>query len=247
MTTQQAVIYARFSPRPKGAMSKCASNETQILRCASYCSAHDYVILNTYQDEGISGATMFRENLHRALEVACHSKATLVVYSLSRLARNTADALEICERLEKAGASLAMLDTHIDTSTPVGRCFFTIMAAIATLEREQTAERTRDAMLSMQANGRRMSDSLPYGFEDDPETPPNGSGRPTGMKPDEQEQAVIERMVALRNEGLGYRAIGRKLTKEGHKCRGRSWHHGTISRILKTRPGFSYDRHCRSG
>ena len=69
-----------------------------------------------HADEGLSGKSAAnRPALRAALDQACTGKAALVVYSLSRLARSTRDALSISERLAKAGADLVSLS---ESSTP---------------------------------------------------------------------------------------------------------------------------------
>ena len=63
-----------------------------------------------------------------ALDQTCDCGGVLVVYSLSRLARSTRDAIEITERLEQSGADLVSITERIDTTTGIGRFFFTAIA-----------------------------------------------------------------------------------------------------------------------
>ena len=103
---------------------------------------------------------------------ACKAKAVLVVYKLDRLARNTRDALDVLERLQKSKADLASVVEQINSRSPMGRFFFTQLAAFAELEREQIRARTSAAMRSYQAEGRRMTraDRCPYGKDPNPRT-----------------------------------------------------------------------------
>ena len=218
----QAIIYSRFSPRRNAA--ECESIETQLERCRDYCRAAGYAVAGEHQDRELSGGRMDnRPGLQAALADACKKKAVLVVYSLSRLARNTRDAIEIADRLDKCGADLASLHERIDTATAMGRFVFKLMAAIAELEREQIGERTSDAMQRHQASGRRMSHHAPYG------TAPEGSA----LVVNEQEQKTINRIKGLRAEGLGYDGIAAVLMAEGYQPRGKRWHGNTIKRILE--------------
>jgi len=239
----KAVIYARFSPRRRP--SKAESIDTQLDRCRSYCMANDYTLVAERSDEMLSGArTGNRPGLESAIAAACRHKAVLVVYALSRLARNTKDAIEIADRLAAGGAHLAMLDMQIDTSSSIGRCFFTILAALDQLERERIAERTSDAMLRLQADGRRMSKQPPYGWMIDPDSPRDAdSGRRTGLIANPREQAVIPRIVELHGRGMSLRAIGRQLAREGISCRGNGFHHSRIKAILLRAGSFA----CHSG
>lgn len=220
-----AVIYARFSPRPSA--EECDSVEKQIARCMAYCKANDYRILVVYGDKELSGGRADnRPGLQEALRVACATKAVVVTYSLDRLARNTVDALEISKRLHKHGANWASVQERIDTSTPMGRFVYTLMAALAQLQREQTSDRTSKAMQHHQKNGRRMSERLPYGYRPHPDDPAH-------MVPDDDEQRIIERICNLYSAGHRLREIGRILEETGDTCRnGGPWYHTTIRRIL---------------
>jgi len=71
----------------------------------AYCKANDYTVVDAFEEPEVSGGRADnRPKLQAALDLACKRKATLVVYSLDRLARNVDDARAISKRLEKAGA-----------------------------------------------------------------------------------------------------------------------------------------------
>lgn len=221
----KAVIYCRFSPRRNADESE--SIETQLHYCRAHCAMRGYEIVGEFQDEAISGASAEnRPGFQEAIDVACDHHGVLVVYSLSRFARSVRDALLYAQELNDAGANLSSLHEQIDTTTAMGRFTFTLFAALAALEREQTVERTREAMLRHQSAGRRMSAQTPYGWRVDPENA-------ALMIADDEERAVIEQIVRFRAGGHGLRVIGRKLAKRGIDCRGGAWHHTTIKKILE--------------
>jgi site-specific DNA recombinase len=140
-----ACIYTRFSPRPKEKAEECDSIEKQRERCEAYCKANDYTVLAVYEEPEVSGGRADnRPQLQAALDQVCKEKATLVVYTLDRLARNVDDARAISKRLEKAGANLAILQLRVDTTTPYGKLFFTIVAAFAEFYQEDIAQRTSE-------------------------------------------------------------------------------------------------------
>lgn len=238
-----AITYGRFSPRP-GA-EDCDSCEKQLDRCRAYCKGLGYEVEGEYHDDDSSGGRADnRPELQRAIEHARRAKAVLVIYKLDRLARNTQDALAITNRLTEGGADLASITETINTRSPMGRFFLTILAAFAELEREQIRERTSKAMLAHQAGGRRMTrlDRCPYGWMPDPDSASvarlddrtkEPSGKPAGLIECPTEQAAIARIRALKAEGLGLRKIALRLTAEGLKPRGRRWHEATIAGILR--------------
>ena len=210
-----------------------ASNEDGIKRRDNqlelgqrWCVFHKREVHAEYCDEASSGGRMDnRPGLAAALDEVTRIHGVLVVYSLSRLARSTRDAIAIFERLNKACTDIVSICESIDTTSAMGRFSFVVMAAIATLEREQISERTRDAMRHHQRNGRRMSDRCPYGWRRKPE-------QPSLMVPDEEERQVITKIMAAYGCGMSLRAITRQLEAEGILCRGGPWYHTTIKAIL---------------
>jgi DNA invertase Pin-like site-specific DNA recombinase len=221
-----AVLYARFSPRPNP--EECDSAEKQLERCRAYSEGQGYTVIATYQDKDLSGGRADnRPGLQKAITAACERKAVLCVYSLSRLARCTKDAIDLAERLSAAGADLAVIQEHVNTRSPMGRFIFTLFSALAQLEREQIAERTSTAMLRHQAKGRRMTrpDRCPYGWRPDPTDPER-------LVEDAAEQATIGRIREDRRHGRGLREIARRLDSAGITCRGGRWSHTTIRSVL---------------
>lgn len=221
-----AVVYCRFSPRPNA--EECESIMRQAVRGHAYCVAQAYEAVATCFDREMSGGRADnRPGLQTAIELTCKAKGILVIYSIDRLARNVRDALEIADRLNKAGAQVAFLQEHVDTATPIGRCFFTIVAAFAELQRAQIRDRTRRAMLNHQANGRRMSDKVPYGWA-------RHSTQPSLLVRDPEEQLAMVRLLQLSRAGLGLRAIGRRLREEGFvsRARGGVWYHSQVADCL---------------
>jgi DNA invertase Pin-like site-specific DNA recombinase len=222
-----AVLYGRFSPRPNP--EECDSVEKQLERCRAYCAGHGYTVLSAHEDKDLSGGRADnRPGLQQAIATACARKAVLVVYSLSRLARCTRDAIDLAERLSAAGADLAVIQENVNTRSPMGRFIFTLFSALAQLEREQIGERTSSAMLRHQAKGRRMTrpDRCPYGWRPDPANP----GR---LVEDAQEQAAIALIREMHRRGKGLRAIARALDRAGMGCRGRHWSHSAVRSVLR--------------
>jgi site-specific DNA recombinase len=222
----EAVLYGRFSPRPSP--DECDSVEKQLERCRAYAAGHGYTVVAEHSDKDLSGGRADnRPGLQDAIAAACDRKAVLVVYSLSRLARCTKDAIDLAERLNAAGADLAVIQENVNTRSSMGRFIFTLFSALAQLEREQIAERTSAAMLRHQAKGRRMTrpDRCPYGWRPDPAD----SDR---LAEDAEEQANIARIRQERRKGRGLRAIARALDRAGIDCRGRPWTHSTVRSIV---------------
>ncbi|MHC4544551.1 MAG: hypothetical protein ACYTDW_08365 [Planctomycetota bacterium] len=123
-------------------------------------------------------------------------------------------------------------------SKAVGRFARVAFEAAMNLRAGLSREQTSNAMLSHQANGRRMSARLPFGWKVDPDDPAR-------MIPCPYEMEIIEKIQAFRQEGLSLRKIAKRLTdleyvlrKVARMFKGRTvqikgkWHHGLIRNIL---------------
>jgi DNA invertase Pin-like site-specific DNA recombinase len=100
-----------------------------------------------------SGKLASRPELDKAL-IAARDGDEFVITKLDRLGRSTKNLLELSERLRGNGITLVVLDQGIDTSTPAGRMFFTILGAIAEFEHSMMVERTHDGLAAARARGR---------------------------------------------------------------------------------------------
>lgn len=104
-----------------------------------------------------SGASMKRHQLNLALKLlACRPGWSLVVWKLDRLGRDVLGLAELCKYLEEEGINLVSLTEQIDTRSPFGRFYFHMLACLAQLEREMTAERTRAGLARLKEKGVRL-------------------------------------------------------------------------------------------
>ncbi|HEY3318932.1 MAG TPA: recombinase family protein [Planctomycetota bacterium] len=222
---QVAIAYIRVSTNEQA--SSGVSLPAQRAKIAAWAKTNGMPLASVHVDAGLSGAKAEnRPALQAAIAAACKQKAALVVYSLSRLARSTRDAIAISDKLEKAGADLVSLTEKIDTTSAAGRLFFSVIAAFAQFERDVISERTRFGMEHLRAQGMRVSRHVPFGFD--------LAGDFATLLPNAHEQHVIRQMKKWRGNGLSLRAIADRLHKRGHKPkRGATWLPGTIRGILK--------------
>jgi len=179
-------------------------------------------------DAGISGkAAANRPGLQAALDDACRTGAAVVVYSLSRLARSTKDAIAISERLSKADADLVSLSESIDTTTAAGKMVFRMLAVMAEFERDAIAERTTAAMSHKRQLGQRISGRLPYGYDlaDDGQT----------LIENAVELEAVALMQQLRRDGLSLRRICDELVSRGIANKGGDvhWTAAVVNGILR--------------
>lgn len=100
-----------------------------------------------------SGKNTDRQNF-KAMMAFIRSDDTVIVESISRIARNTKDLLSIISTLTEKGVEFVSLKENIDTATPHGRFMLTVFAALAELERESILERQREGIEIAKAEGK---------------------------------------------------------------------------------------------
>ena len=104
--------------------------------------------------EKVSGKTQYgREQLEKMLQYVREGDV-VVVESISRIARNTKDLLEIVERLNEKHVDFTSRKEQIDTNTPSGKFMLTVFGAIAELEREYILDRQREGIEIARLNGK---------------------------------------------------------------------------------------------
>ena len=89
-------------------------------------------------------------------EAQSHLRAgdLLVVWKLDRLGRSVKGLVNLVGELDQQGVQFRSLTDGIDTTTPHGRFFFHMMASLAQMERELTAERTKAGLDAARRRGR---------------------------------------------------------------------------------------------
>jgi DNA invertase Pin-like site-specific DNA recombinase len=107
--------------------------------------------VNLYSDKQ-SGSTTARKGLEHAL-LDARPGDVLVVWKLDRLSRSLRDLLDMAERLRNEGVELRSLHEDIDTTTPHGRLFYSLMASLAEFERSLIGWRTKQGMAAARERG----------------------------------------------------------------------------------------------
>lgn len=118
--------------------------ENQRRALEEIAAARGWKIVATYTDNGISGSKGRdeRPGLDTMLKDAVRHKFDVCMsWAMDRLGRSTIDLLNTAKTLESAGVDLFLHEQAIDTTTPAGKLFFTIMAAIGEFERSMIVSR----------------------------------------------------------------------------------------------------------
>lgn len=131
--------------------------EAQQRAILEFCKTRGIENLQIYSDEGISGAKASRPGLDRLMgDVRSNKVGQVVVYSFSRFARSLKHLLIALDSFRDAGVDFVSVTESLDTSTPVGRTVFSIIASIAELERELIKERVVNGLKNAKAKGKRL-------------------------------------------------------------------------------------------
>jgi DNA invertase Pin-like site-specific DNA recombinase len=108
----------------------------------------DQIFLDTY-----TGTKSSRPQLDK-MKDQLRSGDTIVITRLDRLGRSTKDLLNLVSDLQDLGVNLEVLEQNINTSSPEGKLFFTLVASFAEFEREIMRARTVDGLAAARARGR---------------------------------------------------------------------------------------------
>ncbi|WP_282156248.1 recombinase family protein [Cytobacillus gottheilii] len=103
--------------------------------------------------EKISGVSKQKQQLDELLSKIA-SDDTLVVTRMDRLGRNTVQLLQLVEQFRERNIHFVILNLGIDTRTPTGKFFLTVMAAFSELDREMIKEKQRSGIKLAKQKGK---------------------------------------------------------------------------------------------
>jgi DNA invertase Pin-like site-specific DNA recombinase len=172
-------LYARVSTRDQ-------SCEMQLRDLRAYCAIRKFHDVTEYIDAGISGSKDSRPELNRLMDDARKRKIDAVVcWRFDRFARSTKHLLTALDEFRSLDVQFISYSENMDTSSPLGQALFTIVAAVAQLERDLIRERVTAGVRNAKAAGKIL-------------------GRPKRI-------VDRERIISMQAEGASLRTIAKKL------------------------------------
>jgi len=148
----KAAIYARVSTANHGQDVTVQTRELE-----QFAQARGWQVVGQYLDEGVSGAKDSRPELNRLMTDAHRRRFdVVVVWKFDRFARSVSHLLRALETFNALGVGFVSLSESIDTSTPTGKMVFTVLGAVAELERSLIAERVKAGLRNARAKGKRL-------------------------------------------------------------------------------------------
>ena len=173
----RVAIYARVSTANNGQDPTMQTRELK-----EYAGRRGWIVAGEYVDVGISGTKEKRPDLDRLMADAHRRRFDAVIcWRFDRFARSISHLLRALETFKALGVEFVSLSESVDTSTPTGKMVFTVLGAVAELERSLIVERVKAGLRNARAKGKRL-------------------GRPKKI-------LDTKRIAALRAKGVGWKRI----------------------------------------
>ncbi len=205
---------------------KDESPEHHEQRAQYYIKSKDWEAVEVYRLDAISGKTVMDhpETQRMLRDVRTGRISGLVFSKLARLARNTKELLELADIFKTQKADLISLAEQIDTSTPAGTLFFTIISAMAQWEREEISARVSASVPIRAEMGKCTGGAGAFGYKWDNKQ----------FVLDENEAPVRKLMYEIFLECRRKRTTANRLNELGHRTRkGAKFTDTTVDRLLR--------------
>lgn len=145
-------LYARVSTLDKG-----QDPTMQLRELREYCQRRGWTVTGEYVDVGVSGSKDSRPELNRLMTDAHRRNFDAVlVWRFDRFARSVSLLLRALETFKSQGIEFISYSEQMDTSTPTGKMIFTVLGAVAELERSLIVERVKAGVRNARSKGKRL-------------------------------------------------------------------------------------------
>lgn len=210
------------------------SLEAQKARMKAYADYNDYEIVGEYEDAGKSGKSVegrvaFNQMM-ADIKTGKDKISFVLVYKLSRFARNAADVLSTLQVMQDFGVNLICVEDGIDSSKDAGKLMISVLSAVAEIERENIRAQTMEGRLQKAKEGKWNGGFAPYGYK-----------LVDGKLEINEEEAFAIRIIFDKyvNTNMGANSIAKYLDNQGIKKLPRQngknplFNSSLITRILK--------------
>ena len=160
--------------------------EVQLQPLRAHAANRGWIIVEEFVDHGYSGAKEKRPALDRMIKAAwIGTFQAVLVWRFDRFARSVKHLITALEQFRSLNINFISLQEQFDTSTPIGHAMFTIIGAMAQLERDIIRERVKAGLDRARTRGVRL-------------------GRPVAS-------ATPDEVIELKDQGLSVPEIAQRL------------------------------------
>lgn len=149
-SNKRVALYGRVSTQEQ-------TTDNQLLDLRKYAKERGWTIQDEYVDQGVSGATESRPALDRLMDAARKRQIDVIlVWRFDRFARSVKHLVLALDELRGLKVDFVSYQESVDTSSALGQAIFTIIAAMAALERDIIVERVKAGLNRARSQGKRL-------------------------------------------------------------------------------------------
>jgi site-specific DNA recombinase len=197
--------------------------QNQQQKIQSYAKAKDIDLIDMVIEQQ-SGKDLNRVGVTRILQaVQKHEVDAIIIYKVDRMFRNTEDALAMSRMFRDNNVAFHSISESIDTASPWGKFFYTMISAFAELERNVIRERTKAALQHQKTQRKKYCRNAPYGLMVQGDM----------LVDNPQEKSIIARITLYRERQHTYSEIANALNYRGLYTRcGKEWHPQQVKNVI---------------